>query len=122
MAAAPPARQQLAGPEQTLGRIGALYKLTMDPYEKYDMTFNGAMSYRALSSSPGKYAGQDNGWILALVYPVLIDFDKSIMKYLNIRRGPGGASDDLRPDLQNPANPAPAMDPMKPPRIRGGGG
>jgi hypothetical protein len=26
---------------------------------------------------PGKYAGQDNGWTLALVYPVVIEFDKS---------------------------------------------
>ena len=30
---------------------------TMDPFEKYDMTFNGAVSYRLASSSPGKYAG-----------------------------------------------------------------
>ena len=29
----------LAGPEQNLGGIGAVYNLTMDPYEKYDMTF-----------------------------------------------------------------------------------
>jgi hypothetical protein len=40
----------------------------------------------------------------------------------NIRRYPGGASDDLRPNLQNPANPVPAMDPLRPPRIKGGGG
>jgi hypothetical protein len=36
------------------------------------------------SSSPGKYAGQDNGWILSLIYPPLIEFDKSIIKYPNI--------------------------------------
>ena len=82
------AKDTWLGPEQVLGGIGALYNLTMDPYEKYDMTFNGAMSYRALSSSPGKYAGQDNGWALALIYPALIDFDKSIMKYPNIKRFP----------------------------------
>jgi arylsulfatase len=116
------AKDTWLGPEQTLGGIGALYNLTMDPYEKYDMTFNGAMSYRALSSSPGKYAGQDNGWILALVYPPLIDFNKTIIKYPSIRRFPGGASDDLRPNLQAPNNPVPAMDPAKPPRIKGGGG
>jgi arylsulfatase len=116
------AKDTWLGPEQTLGGIGALYNLTMDPYEKYDMTFNGAMSYRLSSSSPGKYSGQDNGWILSLVYPVVIDFDKSIIKYPSIRRYPGGASDDLRPNLQAPNNPVPAMDPLKPPRIMGGGG
>ena len=34
-----------------------VYNLTMDPFEKYDMTFNGAMSTRLLTTSPGKYAG-----------------------------------------------------------------
>jgi arylsulfatase len=116
------AKDTWLGPEQTLGGIGALYNLTMDPYEKYDMTFNGAMSYRLSSTSPGKYAGQDNGWVLSLVYPVLIDFDKSIIKYPNIRRFPGGASNDLRPNLQEPANPVPALDPLKPPRVKAGGG
>ena len=104
------------------GGIGAAYNLTMDPYEKYDMTFNGAVSTRQPTNSPGKYAGQDNGWILSLVYPVLIEFDKTIIKYPNIRRFPGGASDDLRPNLQNPTNPVPALDPNKPPRVKSGGG
>ena len=116
------AKDTWLGPEQVLGGIGALYNLTMDPYEKYDMTFNGAMSYRLASSSPGKYAGQDNGWVLSLIYPPLIEFDKSIIKYPNIRRFPGGASNDLRPNLQDPSNPVPAMDPNNPPRIGGGGG
>ena len=57
------AKDTWLGPEQILGGIGALYNLTMDPYEKYDMTFNGAVSYRLASSSPGKYSGQDNGWV-----------------------------------------------------------
>jgi hypothetical protein len=82
------------GPELNLGGIGATYNLTMDPFEKYDMTFNGAMSTRLATTSPGKYAGQDNGWILALVYPVLIDFNKSIIKHPSITRFPGGASND----------------------------
>jgi len=119
----------LGHPTPNIDRIakeGALftswYNLTMDPYEKYDMTFNGAVSTRLGTNSPGRYAGQDNGWILSLVYPVLIDFNKSIIKYPSIARFPGGASDDLRPNLQNPKNPVPAMDPTKPPRIGGGGG
>ena len=55
---------------------------------------------------------------LSLIYPPLIEFDKSIIKYPNIRRFPGGASNDLRPNLQDPSNPVPAMDPNKPPHIR----
>ena len=61
------------------------------------MTFNGAISYRLASSSPGRYAGQDNGWALALIYPALIGFAKSIIEYPSIRRFPGEASNDLPP-------------------------
>ena len=72
----------------------------MDPFEKYDMVFNGAMASRLPKSSPGQYAGEDNGWVFSLIYPVIIDFDKSIVKYPNIKRFPGGASNDLVPDLR----------------------
>ncbi len=116
------AKDTWLGPTQNLGAIGSTYNLTMDPYEKYDLTFPGAVSTRLATTSPGRYLGQDNGWVLSLVYPVLIDFNKSIIKYPSIARFPGGASDDLRPNLQNPTNPVPAMDPRKPPRIGAGGG
>ena len=115
------AKDTWLGPTQNLGSIGALYNLTMDPYEKYDMVFNGAMSARMPKSSPGQYAGEDNGWVLALIYPVIVDFDKSIMKYPSIKRFPGGASNDLVPDLQHPENPLPLLDPSKV-RVKGGGG
>src|SRR5438445_12587004 len=36
------------------------------------------------------------------VYPVLIEFDQSIMKYPSLKRFPGGASNDLMPNLQDP--------------------
>ena len=36
------AKDSWLGPKPDLGAIGALYNLTMDPYEKYDMIFNGA--------------------------------------------------------------------------------
>jgi arylsulfatase A-like enzyme len=108
------------GSTQDLGSIGSVYNLTMDPYEKYDMTFNGAASMRNVSTSPGKYGGFDNGWILSLIYPVVIDFDQSIMKYPSIKRYPGGASNDLKPNLQNPGNPVPALDPAHPPKVKGG--
>ena len=109
------------GSEQKLGAIGSTYCLSMDPYEKYDMTFNGAAPMRNTTTSPGRYAGQDNGWILSLIYPVVIAFDQSIIKYPSIKRFPGGASNDLQPNLQNPANPVPALDLLHPPKITSGG-
>ena len=116
------AKDTWLGPEQNLGAIGSLYNLTMDPFEKYDMTFNGAVSHAAADhlAGPLRRPGQRLG--SSLVYPVLIDFDKSIMKFPNIKRFPGGASNDLVPNLQDPANPVPAMDPKKPPKVKAGGG
>ncbi len=115
------AKDTWLGPTQNLGAIGSLYNLTMDPFEKYDMIFNGAMASRLPKSSPGQYAGEDNGWVLSLIYPVLVEFDQSVMKYPNIKRFPGGASNDLVPNLQNPANPVPSLDPNKPPQVKGMG-
>jgi arylsulfatase A-like enzyme len=103
------AKDSWLGSEANLGAIGAAYNLTMDPYEKYDMTFNGAAPTRVLTTSPGRYAGQDNGWVLALIEPVIFAFDQSIMKFPNIKRYPGGASNDLIPDLQHPDNPLPVL-------------
>ena len=103
------AKDSWLGPTQNLGSVPALYNLTMDPYEKYDMIFNGAAPMRALSTSPGKYSGEDNGWTGALLGMALLDFDKSIIKYPNIKRFVGGASNDLIPDLQHPENPVPLL-------------
>ena len=116
------AKDSWLGAESKLGAIGALYNLTMDPYEKYDMVFNGAASARVLTSSPGRYAGQDNGWVGSLIDPVIIAFDKSIMQYPNIKRFPGGASTDLVPDLQHPDNPVPLLKDQPEPHLGGGGG
>ena len=55
------------GPTANLGAIGSTYNLTMDPFEKYDMTFNGAVSTRLPTTSPGRYAGYDNGWVFSLI-------------------------------------------------------
>ena len=117
------AKDSWLGVTANLGAIGAIYNLTMDPYEKYDMTFNGAASTRVLSSSPGKWSGEDNGWALSLLEPVILDFDKSILKYPNIKRSPGGASNELIPNLQNPADPLPLLkDAIDTVKVRGGGG
>jgi arylsulfatase len=117
------AKDSWLGAKSDLGSIGALYNLTMDPYEKYDMIFNGAAPARVLTSSPGKYSGEDNGWALSLIYPPLIDFDKSIIKYPNITRYVGGASTDLVPDLQHPNDPVPLLkEQIERLHIGGGGG
>ena len=104
------AKDTWLGPKMDLGGIGSVYNLTMDPFEKYDMTFNGAVSTRSTTTSPGRYAGYDNGWALSLIEPVIMEFDKSIVDFPSIKRFPGGASNDMTPDLQNPANPVPLMD------------
>lgn len=116
------AKDSWLGAEANLGAIGALYNLTMDPFENYDMIFNGAAPTRTLSASPGKYAGQDNGWAMSLLQPIIIDFDKSIVKYPNIARIPGGASTGLIPDLQRPSNPLPAVKERLDHLRRGAGG
>lgn len=103
------AKDSWLGVQDKVGAIGALYNLTMDPYEKYDMIFNGAAPARVLTTSPGKYSGQDNGWAAGAIAPVMEAFDRTIMKYPNLRRFPGGASTDLIPNLQNPENPVPAL-------------
>jgi len=116
------AKDTWLGPEQNLGSIGALYNLTMDPYEKYDMIFNGAMSTRALTTSPGRYAGQDNGWVGGIIGQVMLGFDETVAKFPSIQRYPGGASTDLIPNLQNPADPAPMLKNLPPQALPSLGG
>jgi arylsulfatase A-like enzyme len=116
------AKDSWLGVTADLGSIGALYNLTMDPYEKYDMIFNGAAPARVLTTSPGRYAGEDNGWVLSLIYPQLLEFDQSVIKYPSIKRFPGGASNDLVPNLQHPEDPVPLLRGAPQPHVEGGGG
>ena len=53
---------------------------------------------------------------------MIIDFDESIIEYPNIKRYPGGASNDLMPNLQHPENPLPLIDLGHPNRVEEGGG
>ena len=110
------AKESWLGPSMNLGSIPAVYNLTMDPYEKYDMIFNGAAPTRGTTTSPGRYSGQDNGWTAALFSTALMQFDESIIKYPSIQRSPGGASNDLIPDLQHPKNPLPLLEPGNMPK------
>jgi arylsulfatase len=109
------------GPTLSMGAVPSIYNLTTDPYEKYDMMFNGAVATRNPPSSAGRYAGMDNGWSLSLIDIPLTEFNQSIVKYPNITRFPGGASNDMIPNLQNPQNPLP-YDPMKVSKTVGVGG
>jgi arylsulfatase len=62
----------------------------------------------------------DNAWAMSLLEPVIVEFDKSIVDFPNIKRAAGGASNDLIPNLQHPENPVPALDLKKPGRHMGG--
>jgi len=66
------------GAKQDLGCCPSVYNLTMDPFEKYDMLFNGAVSTRLPTTSPGRYPDYDNGWIVSLIAIPIVEFDRSI--------------------------------------------
>ena len=53
---------------------------------------------------------------------MIVEFDKTIMKYPSIKRSPGGASKDLVPNLQHPEDPLPILKGMTNPHGAMGGG
>lgn len=38
------------------------------------------------TTAPGRYAGYDNGWVLSLITVPVIEFDKSVVNFPNIKR------------------------------------
>ena len=48
----------------------------------------------------------DNGWAISLLDIPLSEFNKSIVQFPSKNRFPGGASNDMLPNLQNPAESA----------------
>ena len=80
------AKDAWLGPDMELGGIPAVYNLQMDPGEQYDMTFNGAAPRIAgqISTSPGRYAGFDNGWSLGYMTAIVNQFNETLKKYPNI--------------------------------------
>ena len=95
----------------------------MDPYEKYDMTFNGAVAARM----PDHFARPlRRRWTMAGLFRCwtfrIVEFNKSIVEYPNKTRFPGGASNDMIPNLQNPENPLPYGYPIKLQKTVGAGG
>ena len=81
----------------------------MDPFEKYDMTLQRRRPDPSDDDIARQVCGEDNGWALALLEPVILEFDKTLMKFPNITRFAGGASTDLIPNLQRPDNPVPLL-------------
>jgi hypothetical protein len=81
--------QSPAGQQENL-TAGGVYNLNTDPYEEYHMMFNGAAPGSAMTTSPGSYSGQDNGWVKPLVSPVQHESSQSIIDYPGIRRFPRG--------------------------------
>ena len=86
------AKDTWLGPKMDLGGLCAMYNLQMDPGENYDMIFNGAAPMRDSRTSPGRYAGADNGWAYAYANIIVNDFKATIEKYPNLKTIPASAS------------------------------
>jgi arylsulfatase len=88
------AKDSWLGPELKLTGISSRYNLQMDPGEQYDMIFNGVAPRDAgvSTTSPGRYAGADNGWAVALSTYVINVVNESFNKYPNIPTVLAGAS------------------------------
>jgi arylsulfatase len=85
------AKDTWLGQDQGL-KIPALYDLWWDPGEQYDIVFNGAAPTRGdLKTSPGRYSGQDNGWIGLYITPVQTKFWDELKTHPNIPYKPFGA-------------------------------
>ena len=59
---------------------------------------------------------------MSLIQPVIVDFDKTLVKYPNITRVAGGTSTDVIPNLQHPGDPVPLMKGLLDKVHIGGGG
>ena len=105
------------GPKLTNG-LPSLFNLNMDPGEEFDMVFNGAAPRVAgqISTSAGRWSGQDGGWTMAMAGKVMDDVIESFKKYPNIPTIPAGASlgadipefvaPTILPGKESPLNPA----------------
>ena len=72
--------------------IPALYDLWWDPGENYDIVFNGAAPTRGdFKTSPGRYSGEDNGWIGLYINPPMDQLWEEIKTHPNIPYKPFGA-------------------------------
>lgn len=97
------AKDTWLGPNQNLA-FPALYNLWWDPGEQYDAVFNGAAPTRGdLKSSPGRYSGEDHGWIVELSQPYFEQFFGELIKYPNRPTLPtAGSTSQLVDEFNNP--------------------
>ena len=58
--------------------------------EQYDIVFNGAAPTGGNQSSPGRYSGQDNGWVALYINPQFIQFFEELKTHPNIPYKPWG--------------------------------
>lgn len=97
------AKDTWLGPELNLA-LPAVYNLWWDPGESYDIIFNGAAPTRGdLKTSPGRFSGEDHGWIGILVNPYLGQFFEDLVRYPNRPTLPtGGSISLLVSEINNP--------------------
>lgn len=97
------AKDTWLGPELNLN-FPALYDLWQDPGEQYDMIFNGAAPVRGdLKSSPGRYSGEDNGWVGILTQPYFTTFFAELVQYPNRPTLPtAGSTSELIRNINDP--------------------
>ncbi|MEI8125067.1 MAG: arylsulfatase [Parachlamydiaceae bacterium] len=98
------AKDTWLGPELNLA-FPSFYNLWWDPGEQYDMIFNGAAPTRGdLRTSPGRFSGEDHGWLCAYMQPYMDQFFGELVKYPNRPTLPtGGSGNQWVNELNNPA-------------------
>ena len=91
------------GPELNLD-FPAVYNLYWDPGEQYDMMFRGAAPTRGeLRTSPGRYSGEDHGWMSIVIGPYTSQFFAELVKYPNRPTIPSaGSMDQLVRQVNDP--------------------
>jgi arylsulfatase A-like enzyme len=87
------AKDTWLGPSRPL-KAFAVYDLYWDPREQFDMAFNGAMPTGGNQTSPGRYSGQDNGWLGLYFGPLIIQFFEELKTHPNVPYTPAGEGFD----------------------------
>lgn len=97
------AKDTWLGPELNLD-FPAIYNLYWDPGEQYDVMFRGAAPTRGdLKTSPGRYSGEDHGWVVSLFQPYMQQFFGELAQYPNRTTIPsGGSMNQLVNQFNNP--------------------
>ena len=97
------AKDTWLGPELNLD-FPAIYNLYWDPAEQYDVMFRGAAPTRGdLKTSPGRYSGEDHGWVVSLFQPYMQQFFGELAQYPNRTTIPsGGSMNQLVNQFNNP--------------------